>query len=155
MSLLPELSYQQATFRDCKQLTETAHLSKQDWGYSDDDMKLWEDDLRIDEDYIRKNTVIKVYAEEQFIGFFAVIAVDHEILEIDHLWLLPGVKRKGFGSLIFKTILQYGKTNAFKKAILIAEPNAKGFYEKMGGTVQGTFQSKIKDRYLEIYHYTL
>lgn len=155
MNLFPELTYQQAELQDCELLTKTANRSKQDWGYSDEDMKLWEEDLRIDEDYIRKNTVIKVYAAGIYIGFFAVIAVDTEILEIDHLWLLPGEKRKGFGSLIFKTILQYGKTHAFKKAILTAEPNAKGFYEKMGGTVQGTFQSKIKDRHLEIYHYTL
>ncbi|MDF3025946.1 MAG: hydrolase [Fluviicola sp.] len=155
MNLSPELTYQQAEIQDCQLLTETATRSKQDWGYSDNVMELWKDDLLIDEDYIRKNTVIKVYVTGRFIGFFAVIALDNEILEIDHLWLLPGEKRKGFGSLIFKTILQYGKTNAFKKAILIAEPNAKGFYEKMGGTVQGTFQSKIKDRQLEIYHYTL
>lgn len=150
-----ELYYKGAGIHDCQFLTETAKLSKLAWGYSSDQMKLWEEDLRIDKNYILKNTVAKIFVKEKFIGFFALVEVDSQTMEIDHLWLLPEEMRKGYGSLVFKHIQEYCKTNNFATAVLMADPNAKGFYEKMNGVLQGKLQSKIKDRYLYRYHFNL
>ncbi len=68
---------------------------------------------------------------------------------------MPEKIRKGYGRLIFKYILGYLKSRGYKKATLTAEPNAKGFYDKMGGRVVGQFQGKVSGRHLDVYEYEI
>ena len=42
---------------------------------------------------------------------------------------------------MFQFMLNYLKAKAHQKVTLIAEPNAKGFYDMMGGKVFGQFKS--------------
>jgi len=148
-----KLTYTDAVSEDAELLTATAHNSKKFWGYSDALMELWKEDLEINTDYILKNKVVKVFENKNFIGFFALKTNHKEEVEIDHLWLLPDKIKRGYGRSIFQHILNYVKTQGYKKVTLIAEPNAKGFYEKMNGRVVGMFQSKINNRLLDIYQF--
>jgi N-acetylglutamate synthase-like GNAT family acetyltransferase len=117
-------------------------------------MDLWKSDLEVSEDYILENTVVKVFDQETFIGFFGIKAMEGGNLEIDHLWLIPDKIKKGYGRAVFQYILNDLRANGHKKATLTAEPNAKGFYDKMGGKIVGQFQSKINGRFLDIYEFS-
>ncbi|RZJ70563.1 GNAT family N-acetyltransferase [Flavobacterium sp.] len=148
---MSHLTYIKADSEDCEMLSKIAKHSKQNWGYPIDRMLLWNDDLTLTSDYISQNHVYKIYDQSQLIGFYSII--DGEIPEVDHLWLTPENQRKGYGSSVFaqirKTIQQLGKP-VFQ---LIAEPHAKGFYDKMNGIAKSRFESKIPGRFLEIYEF--
>lgn len=150
-----ELKYIASKPRDSKFLTDTALLSKKYWGYDDSLMDLWKTDLEVSEEYILKNEVIKVYEQNRFIGFYGIKFINKDEAEIDHLWLIPGKIKKGLGRLIFNHIFVCLKLKNYNKATLVAEPNAKGFYEKMGGRVIGQFQSKVSGRFLDIYEFKI
>ncbi len=150
-----QLIYIKASAEDHTLLTETSYISKKNWGYTDELMRLWESDLQVNEEYILHNKVVKVFAESDYIGFFALKAGNGKSIEIDHLWLLPGEQHKGYRRMIFQYIFSYMRSNGYNKATLIAEPHAKGFYDKMGGKITGQFQSKISGRFLDIYEYEL
>ncbi|MCY7411160.1 MAG: GNAT family N-acetyltransferase [Chitinophagales bacterium] len=125
-----ELTYIEAVPSDSGLLTETAFISKQMWGYSNELMNLWKPDLEISEEYLLRNKVVKVFAENIFIGFFVIKTTANEKLEIDHLWLMPDKTRMGYGKLIFRNILDYLKAEGHQKVALMAEPNAKDFMRK-------------------------
>lgn len=149
------LRYTDAVLEDSELLSETAIMSKKFWGYTDEMIQLWKTDLEITNTYILKNKVVKVYAGASFIGFFAIKWHADENPEIDHLWLKPENIRQNYGREIFNFVKDSLWSEGFHKATLTAEPNAKGFYEKMGGTVIGKFESKIAGRFLEIYEFRL
>ena len=148
-----ELTYISALPEDSDLLTQTALRSKQSWGYSDDLMQLWAEDLAVSKIFIAENNVFKVFDGEQFIGFYGLKIAGETQIELEHLWLLPDKKQQGYGRQLFKHIreqvVQAGQ-NSFR---LTADPNAKPFYDKMGGVIVGKFQSKINGRFLDIYEF--
>lgn len=151
-----QLKYIKAEDKDDELLTSTAVNSKKYWGYPDEQMDLWKtDDLQVTKEYIKKNQVYKVYDQSNFIGFYGIFKKENDTWEIDHLWLTTDNIRKGYGTIIFKHILTELFKKDAKKAILIAEPNAKVFYDKMGGKVIGEFQSKISGRFLDLYEFSI
>lgn len=131
-------------------LTQTAMSSKSIWGYSDQLMAIWRPDLTLSREYILANEVVKVYDDDVFVGFFSLVKTGDKSLEIDHLWLVPGRTKQGYGQRIFERIRAFARKNGYTTATLIADPNAIGFYKKMGGRVIGKHQGKVKDRVLDI-----
>lgn len=149
------LKFIDAISADSELLSETCKASKKIWGYSDELIQLWKSDLEISEAYILNNKVVKVYDGESFVGFFAIKFSENENPEIDHLWLKPENIRRNYGREIFKFMTNFLSSNNYKMVTLIAEPNAIGFYEKMGGINIGKFESKVSGRFLDIYEYRL
>ncbi len=151
-----ELTYLKADVNDAQQLTEIAISSKKYWGYSKSLMKIWKNDLTLTINYIEENIVYKIYHNDLLIGFYALkFNRQYNYYEIDHLWLTPDNINKGFGKLIFNHIIHQLLHKRQSKAIVIAEPNAIGFYNKMNGKVIGQFESKPKGRLLPIYEFDL
>jgi hypothetical protein len=149
------LKYINAIPGDFKLLTDTAIASKQYWGYSDEVIRLLRPDLEVTEEYILRNEAVKVFEGSAFIGFYSLKLLENGVMEIDNLWLTVDNIKKGYGRLIFVQILKHLKTIGHAKATLIAEPNAKGFYDKMGGKVISRFESKIKGRFLDVYEFVV
>ncbi|MBD3581919.1 GNAT family N-acetyltransferase [Flavobacterium selenitireducens] len=146
------LHFERAKPSDAGQLSGIAHVSKQNWGYSNEQLASWRTELTLTHDYVTHNHVVRIFFHHELIGFYAII--DGENTELDHLWLLPQYMRKGFGSLIFADIRRTVATLGKSIFRLVAEPHAKGFYDKMNGVVIGSFESKIPGRFLEIYEFT-
>jgi GNAT superfamily N-acetyltransferase len=149
-----KLYYIPATYQDCDLLTTTALQSKRYWNYPDELMQLWKDDLTIDANYIWGNSVVKVFDDNEFIGFFSLVEIEAGI-EIDHFWLVPNNIRKGYGKVIFAYIKEYVKKMNKTRVELTADPNAKIFYEKMGGVRIRSFESKVKGRSLDVYEFQI
>ena len=149
------LSYVDAVESDFLLLTETAIASKKYWGYSEELLNLWKHDLEISKEYIQKNKVVKVYSQDGFIGFFGLKREKTGIIEIDHLWIKPNEIKKGYGRQIFAYIRNYLLSKGEKVIRLVAEPNAKEYYNKMGGRIIGQIESKLSGRFLDIYEYVL
>jgi len=145
------LRYENANDSDAEILTEMAFTSKQHWGYSDAQMESWRSDLTVTKDYIAKNEVVKIYHANELIGFYSIL--DGEPAEVDHLWLLPNFIRRGFGVVIFNAIRESVANRGQLVFHLVAEPHAKGFYDRMGGIVIRSFESKIPGRFLEVYEF--
>lgn len=150
----PNLEYIAAVPEDSELLSKTAVDSKKIWGYPDELIQLWKTDLEVTPNYILKNTVVKVFDGEKFIGFFA-LKTEEENTELDHLWLTPGNTRQNYGRMMFEYIRLYLSSIEVEKMTLLAEPNAKGFYDKMGGEVIGEFESKLSGRFLDIYEFKI
>lgn len=128
-------SIKEAFVSDASFLTQIALKSKSVWGYPQQWLDLWRDELTIDESYINNNHVYCVVNDDNVIGFYALVNKDENVIELDHFWLLPDYTGMGFG----RKMLAHAKMNCnrmgFERIMLVSDPNAVDFYLHMGGEI--------------------
>ncbi|UVD79576.1 GNAT family N-acetyltransferase [Myroides albus] len=146
-----KLSIQLATIDDLGMLTQTAMLSKQVWGYSQELMNLWKEELTITKENLIKAQVYKCFVEQEYIGFFELRGKGAYVT-LEHFWLLPKCINKGFGKEIIKQIKVMSHQLGFKYIEVYADPNANLFYEKMSGVCVKQILTKVPGRMMNIYH---
>jgi len=137
-----------AEIEDIPTLNKISVTSKKHWGYSQELIELWLDDLTITTDYFPKVHIYKLVIESQIVGFCA-ISENAENYEVDHLWVLPEFIGKGWGKELLNTSLQ--KSVVKDKSInVVADPFAEAFYVSQGFKTYHKIESIPKGRYLPV-----
>ena len=113
-------------------LREIEIASKAYWGYPYEFMERFAKVISMTPDYIRRHEVWVVDGVGEIAGFYGLIHHGKEC-ELDHLWLLPRYIGKGLGRQLFEHALQRGRAAGALRMEWQAEPNATGFYKRMGG----------------------
>ena len=123
-------------------LTNIALEAKRYWGYPEHWIKHWEADLTISADFIRDNHVYVAEADGEVRGFYA-LCVSGDKAELDHMWVTPASIGKGIGKELFLDAMEKAAALAVRDVGISADPNAAGFYERMGATQIGEVDSPI------------
>lgn len=145
------MNIEKANSDDHEILTEITKKSKAFWGYSEEQMKQWDDALTITQEYIQTNFVYKLTKENQVIGYYSYFNSEVAIIKLDNLFVLPEYIGKGIGNQLMQDFLNRIKENrAIKKIVLDADPNVEKFYQKFGFTTIGQLETSIKNRFLPI-----
>src|SRR5260221_13971376 len=113
------------------QLTQIALSAKAYWGYPEHWMEIWTPQLTFTPKYFEENESWVAEDENKQIGFYT-LQDKNEIAWLDNLWVLPEFIGKGIGKQLFLHALELGRQRGYKIMQLEADPNAVGFYEKMG-----------------------
>ena len=117
-------------------LTEIAHAAKRHWGYPERWMQLWRDVLTITPDYVDENDVYVANWEGEIVGFYALMGKGMKVT-LDHLWLSPAQIGSGIGRSLFNHAVRMARQLGAVELEIEADPNAVGFYERMGATRVG------------------
>lgn len=149
------MKIERATINDNEILTEITKKSKAFWGYSEEQMLKWDDDLTISRAYIESNHTFKLLIDDNVIGYYAYSIKEEGIVKLDNLFVLPEYIGKGFGKYLTGDFLKRMRDQEIKKIILDSEPNATEFYLKMGFEKIGEFETSIKNRFMPIMEMTL
>ncbi len=144
------MNIQKAKTEDHIRLTEITKKSKAHWGYSDEQMEKWNNNLTITRDYIEENPVFNLIDENQIIGYYSYLRLENNQVKLDNLFILPEYIGKGFGSFLMNDFLERMRNEKCQKIILDSEPNAEQFYKKIGFTKIGEFETSIKNRFMPI-----
>ncbi|SHH58466.1 GNAT family N-acetyltransferase [Flavobacterium johnsoniae] len=144
------MKIQRVKTEDYIRLTEITKKSKAYWGYSDEQMEKWNNNLTITIDYIATNSVFNLVDENQIIGYYSYIRLENNQVKLDNLFILPEYIGKGFGSFLMNDFLERMRNEKCQKIILDSEPNAEQFYRKIGFTKIGEFETSIKNRFMPI-----
>ncbi len=136
---------------DADLLSEICVAAKSYWGYPQEWMREWGDLLRVTPAYIQEHSVYKGLVDGSVVGWYALVGAG-ELVVLDHLWVQPAHIRQGIGQALFQHALQTAAGLGAKKMEIESDPNARGFYEKMGARVVRYVQSGIERQlpYLEI-----
>lgn len=137
-----------ASSKDHKILTDITIDSKAFWGYSQNQIEIWKDDLTISENYINKNEVYKLILENEIIGYYSILKINESVFKLDNLFLYQKYIGKGYGNILMKHFLEKIKFLEGKEIILDSEPNAEEFYTKFGFKTYAKLESTIKNRFL-------
>jgi len=136
------LTIRRASPAEADVLTTIAHDAKRHWGYPEHWIKHWQDDLTISAAYLETNPVFVAEKDDQVLGFYAVI-IRQDKAELDHLWVAPTHIGSGVGKELFLHAMQGAARRNVSEIEILADPNAEGFYRKMGAHRIGESVSEI------------
>jgi GNAT superfamily N-acetyltransferase len=136
------LRIRNASREDAATLTKIAHEAKRHWGYPEHWIKHWQDDLTITPDFIATNQVYVAEREGELLGFYALI-VRKDKAELDHMWVAPEHIGTGVGKELFIHAMQSAAKQNISEVGILSDPNAEGFYKKMGAHQVGETISEI------------
>lgn len=141
-----------ASLNEANELSHIALISKATWDYSEEFIQACKEDLTITDDYIVNNYVYVLESEGIKIGFFSFQRKEEDAL--DFLYLHPNYKGKGYGKLLWQSVVEKAVELGMKCFTIDSDPNAKGYYMKMGAKLIGEAPSTVfKDRLLPLLRY--
>lgn len=132
-----------AASHDAQTLTQIALDAKRHWGYPESWIKHWESDLTISPGFITEHHVYVAEDEGEIRGFYALCETG-EKAELEHLWVRPAYIGTGIGKELFLDAMERASKLNVSEVELSADPNAAGFYERMGAKKIGEVESEIE-----------
>jgi GNAT superfamily N-acetyltransferase len=133
-------------------LTELCRRSKAHWGYDPALLARWADDLRIRPDDIRHDAVLVAEVTEQgrerLAGFARVArgpGPSTAPARLPDLWVEPSAIGTGVGRALFAAACEVAKALPAEQLLIVADPNAEGFYLRMGARRIGEEDSEVVD----------
>ena len=127
---------------DAEALSQIALSAKAHWGYPERWMEIWRPQLTFSPDYFYENESWVAEVDDQPIAFYTLRDKAGNAW-IEDLWVLPEYMGQGIGKQLFLHAVELARHRGYKTLQLEADPNAVGFYEKMG-------MSKIGERHSEV-----
>ena len=123
-------------------LTNIALEAKRYWGYPEHWITHWESDLTISSDFIRDHHVYVAEVDGEIRGFYA-LSVSGEKAELEHMWVTPASIGTGIGKELFLDAMERAAALEVRDVEISADPNAAGFYKRMGATQIGEVDAPI------------
>ena len=120
-----------ATPEQADELTRIALAAKAYWGYPKRWMELWKPQLKFTSKYFEENESWVAEINGVSVAFYTLLEKDRNAW-IENLWVSPELIGKGVGKSLFFHALELSRQRGFLKLQLESDPNAVGFYEKMG-----------------------
>lgn len=137
-------------------LTKISFKSKGYWGYPKAFFDVWTDELTISSDYIQNNDVFVVETEGAIVGYYSIVELKNDIdvagirinkgFWLDHMFVEPSSIGKGIGTKMFEHLRERCRSLGATELGILADPNSRGFYEKMGCAYKGEYPSTIENR---------
>ena len=128
-------------------LTEIAHRAKRHWGYPEAWIRLWKTDLTYTDATLRESIVI--VAERDRVCGVASLSVDHSrTAEIEGLWVDPDSMGRGVGRALFNELARRARAAGAEAIRIASDPQAEGFYLRMGAVRVGSVKSGPSGRML-------
>ena len=138
----PGLEIERAQPGDSDTLTRIAFAAKAHWGYPERWMERWRESLTISPEFIRQNEVHVATVEGEQSGFYALVGEGWRIV-LEHLWVLPERMGVGVGRALFEHAVRTAAPLGAEVVGIEADPNAEGFYRRMGARRVGEIVYEI------------
>lgn len=139
-----KLEFRNATQSDAAALTALARDAKASWGYPAAWQAAWAQSLQVTPDYIGREVVWLAVHDGDIAGFYALVARGQGRWLLDHFWVRPAWQGQGVGRAMFEHVVE--RVRALRPGVLVIEsdPNAAGFYVRMGAREVGSLVSPVK-----------
>jgi GNAT superfamily N-acetyltransferase len=146
---MTRITIRRARARDCAGLTGIAHRAKRFWGYPERLMRLWADTLTITPEFVASHQVYCAARGTDLLGFYA-LSISGTTCELEHMWVAPEHMRTGVGRLLFRHLLERVAVSGATRLRIASDPNAEGFYRRMGARRVGREASRPAGRFLPV-----
>lgn len=128
---------------DINGLNRIAYESEAYWGYDQEYMDRFREIYRVTDEYIKSNPTFILSDEGRMVGFYSLKKNDNET-EPDFFYIDPKYIGKGYGKIMWDSLIKYCKNEGIKSFTLVTSPQARGFYEKMGAVVVEEVESILR-----------
>ena len=145
-----------AQLEEAEILTEIYFTAKVYWKYPEEYYCIWDGELTISPDYIGSNDVWVYEIGLEILAYYSLVALKEEInvggiaLErghrLEHMFVRPTHIGLGIGSGLFVHLRDRCIEQKINELNILSDPNARGFYQKMGCSYVQDFPSTIVGR---------
>ena len=135
--------------QDADALTEIAHAAKRHWGYPERWIESWRNTLTIRAEFIAANVAWCAMEGARAVGFY-LLTSESDGLHLDHLWILPDAMGRGIGRALFEHAVEDARALGHRILKIEADPNAEGFYTRMGARRVGATVTEIEGQRREL-----
>lgn len=135
-------------------LTDLSRRSKAHWGYDQALLARWLDDLSVSPEAIDRDAVLVAEvggAPARIVGFArvtegaAAVVTGPPPAQLKDLWVEPDAIGSGVGRALFGAACEVARTLPADRLLIVADPNAEGFYLRMGARRIGEEASEVVD----------
>ena len=136
---------------DAEVLSQLSLAAKAHWGYPENLMQAWAPELTFSSEYFNDNESWIAVLDDRTVAFYT-LQDRAGIAWIENLWVLPEYIGQGIGKELFLDAASRAREMGYKTLQLEADPNAAGFYGKMGMRKIGERRSEVdgQPRFLPI-----
>ena len=131
--------------KEADALTQIALTAKAHWGYPARWMEIWVPLLTFSPEYFEENESWVAVVDNKPIAFYT-LQDKGGVAWIENLWVMPDYIGQGVGKQLFLDAISRAREMAYKTLQLEADPNAVGFYEKMGMHKIGERIGEVEDQ---------
>jgi len=135
-----------ARVEECSRLTAIAHAAKRHWGYPEEWIALWRDELTYTPARFASEQIHVAEIDE--VAGFVALRVDGDDAELEGLWVDPAWMGRGAGRALLAAAIESAAAAGASIMIIAADPNAVGFYEGAGARRTGWIESRPAGRRL-------
>lgn len=122
-------------------LTALAFRSKAYWGYDIDFMEACRGALTLTSDVVARGVVRVLEAARDVVGFYSLAPWRGDI-ELLHFFVDPAAMGNGVGRRLLTDALDRASKLGYRRLLIQADPNAEGFYLKLGAERIGQVPSE-------------
>jgi N-acetylglutamate synthase-like GNAT family acetyltransferase len=140
-----DIQIRRASSSEANLLTQIAHEAKRHWGYPETWIEHWKDDLTITPDFITANEVFVAEIDREVAGCCALV-INDDLAELEHMWVRPQHMGSGVGRALFLHVRERAAGLGRAVVELSADPNAEGFYERMGARRIGEVPAEVEGK---------
>jgi GNAT superfamily N-acetyltransferase len=137
-------------------LTQISYKSKEYWNYPQAYFEVWNRELTITSDYIEKNDVFVFELDGAVVGYYSLVELSEDIevsgitikkgFWLEHMFIWPENIGNGIGTKMFAHLRKRCILRGINELGILADPNARGFYEKMGCVYKHDYPSTVENR---------
>jgi len=136
-----------AVAADAEALTVIAHAAKRHWRYPEAWIALWRRDLTFTPQFIERYPVYCAIEADTVVAVSALVFAAADC-ELEHFWVAPTRMGTGVGRALFAHAVERCRAIGARRLWINADPNAEGFYERMGARRVGEVPSTPAGRML-------
>lgn len=145
----------QAVFGEAEQLSALAIRSKAVWDYDEPAMAVFRTELTMSDEQLQAAHAHVLEVHGEVVGFYTLAALTAAVIELQHLFIEPAHIRRGYGLALWEHAVDHARELGAERLQIIADPQAQGFYERLGSIPIGEHLSSIPSRVIPILEYSL
>jgi ribosomal protein S18 acetylase RimI-like enzyme len=126
-------------------LTRIALAAKRHWGYPERWIELWTPLLTFTSADLERADFFVAQVDDEIAGFYSLTTAGPRA-ELENLWVLPAFMGRGVGRGLFEHALARARERGCSDMEIESDPNAVGFYEKMGARLVGQHVGAVDDQ---------
>lgn len=144
-----------ATPADTTAMTKLITAAKAHWGYPNAWMQLWQDELTITPQKLDERDFFVGVEGDELVFVYSLSQLDETRYELEDCWVAAEHIGHGFGRILFDDVKKRLGSLGAKRLKIISDPNAAGFYRRMGAEQTGEEPTKIEGRVFPVFELKL
>lgn len=156
-----DLVIREAKISESASLTAISYEAKRYWNYPEEYFTVWKNELTITQEYIEENMVFVAEIDNVVIGYLSIVEIRSDLQTgnifikrgywLEHIFIKPEFIGKRVGTELIAFVKDLCKKKKIGSLLIFSDPNAKGFYAKVGARFVEESPSSIDGRTVPVY----